>query len=287
MIHIRKSAFQNCRNLEKVILPDYLADIGNGAFCQCKNLKEVIFPRKLEKIDKDAFLGCICLKQAVLPDSITQIGEGAFQGCEMLEYVRLPKSLTELKAYLFSYCIMLSEIKLPETVTQIQTKVFYHCTHLKKLHLPDGMEFLSDDAVDTQSLCTLTYKDITFTNKAKAFACMHMINTHRLDVRIPMTEKISILIQLYYQNPEEEALLLYLKEQFPEIVHILIKENHAELICKIIHAGQIVQKETIDKLIRYAIKEKAYETQVMLTNYKKEQFGFESIEDKAKGLLLD
>ena len=89
------------------------------------------------------------------------------------------------------------------------------------------------------------------------------------------------------QNPAEENLLLYLKEHFSEYIRPLIDGNQAELIRKVVAAGQMIQKETIDDLIRYAIEKQSYETQIMLTDYKREQFGFESIEEKAKGLLLD
>lgn len=287
VIHIRKSAFQNCVNLEQVILPDYLADIGEGAFCQCKGLKKVIFPRRLEKIGKDAFLGCVRLEQAILPDSIAEIEQGAFQGCEKLKSVKLPKLIPELKNYLFSYCTALSQIELPETVTKIGTQTFYYCQNLPELRLPDGLEFLSNDTVDSRHRYKFTYRNIKFTNRGKISVCLYMIRNHKFYVTLPVVEKISILIQMYHQNPDDTMLIVYLKEQFPEIIRPLIDENQAGLLRDVIDAGQMIQKETIDELIRYAIEKQSYETQVMLTNYKNENFGFGSIEDKAKGLLLD
>ncbi|MBR1554005.1 MAG: leucine-rich repeat domain-containing protein, partial [Oscillospiraceae bacterium] len=246
VIHIRKSAFQNCRNLEQVILPDYLVDIGEGAFCQCKSLKDVRFPRRLEKIGRDAFLGCVRLEQAVLPDSVAEIGQGAFQGCEKLKSVRLPKSLTELKDYLFSYCTALSELEIPETVTKIGAQTFYDCQNISELHLPDGLEFISSDALDSGHLCKLTYKGIHFTNRGNASLCVYVISNHKFRVTLPTVEKVSILIQMYHQNPEDNDLILYLKEQFSEIIHPLIDENQAGLIRDVIQAGQMIQKENID-----------------------------------------
>ena len=287
VVHIRKCAFQNCRNLEQVILPDYLADIGEGAFCQCKSLKKVIFPKRLEKISRHAFLGCARLEQAVLPDSIVEIEQGAFHGCERLTSVRLPKFLTELQIDTFNYCTALSEIEIPETVTRIESKAFYDCKSLSELHLPDGLEFLSSDAVDDGHLCRFAYRDIKFTNKGNISTCLYMISSHKFSVRHPIAEKVSILIQMYHQNPEDNSMLLYLKEQFPEIIRPLIDENQAELIREVIHTGQMIQKENIDEFIRYAIEKQSYETQVLLTNYKSEQFGFESIEEKTNRLLLE
>ncbi len=287
VIHIRKSAFQNCRNLEEVILPDYLADIGEGAFCQCRSLKSVTFPRRLEEIGKDAFLGCTSLEQAIIPDSVSILGQGAFQGCEKLKSVKLPKYIKDLKSYLFSYCSALPEIEIPETVTQIGTEVFWNCHSLSEIHLPDALKVISNDVADGQHKYQVTYRGIHFSAGTDAGTCVYMIDNYNFHVTLPIAKKISILIQMYQKNPAEEKLLVPLKEQFPEYIRPLIDENQADLIQQVVTAGQMIQKETIDDLIRYAIAQKSYETQIMLTDYKRRQFGFESIEEKAKGLLLD
>ncbi len=289
VIHIWKSAFQGCRNLEEVILPEYLADIGEGAFCQCQNLKKITFPRRLEKIGKDAFLGCVSLEQAVLPDSVSELGQGAFQGCEKLKSVRLPKHLTELKSYLFSYCASLTEIEIPETVTKIGTQTFWNCQGLSEIHLPDGLEFISNDVIyDYQRpRCYFTYRGIRFSGSRDAGTCVYMIANHNFHVNVPITKKAWIISQMYQQNPTEENLLQYLKEEFPNHIKTMIEENQTNTLRQILDIGQMIQKENIDELIRYAIDKKSYETQIMLTDYKRKQFGFESAEEKAKGLLLE
>lgn len=288
VIHIRKSAFQNCRNLEEVILPDYLADIGEGAFCQCRSLKSVTFPRRLEEIGKDAFLGCTSLEQAIIPDSVSILGQGAFQGCEKLKSVKLPKYIKDLKSYLFSYCSALPEIEIPETVTQIGTEVFWNCHSLSEIHLPDALKVISNDVADGQHKYQVTYRGIHFSAGTDAGTCVYMIDNYNFHVTLPIDKKISILIQMYQKNPDEERLLQYLKgKDFLIEVVLLISENQTAVIREIVSAGQLIPKGAVDKMIRLAIEKKTYEIQVLLTDYKRRQFGFESIEEKAKGLLLD
>lgn len=66
----------------------------------------------------------------------------------------------------------------------------------------------------------------------------------------------------------------------------LIFINEMDTLKKIISL-KLIQKNSVDALIRYANEQKQFEMQVLLTNYKREHFGFESIEDKAKNLFLD
>ena len=51
-------AFQNCFQLEEVILPDGLEGIGKGAFFNCDNLESIIIPESVTWIDYNAFDNC-------------------------------------------------------------------------------------------------------------------------------------------------------------------------------------------------------------------------------------
>ena len=59
-----------------VVIPE--TRIGNGAFEDCKSLTSVTIPDGVTKIDEYAFRGCENLTSITIPDSVTYIGEDAF-----------------------------------------------------------------------------------------------------------------------------------------------------------------------------------------------------------------
>ena len=74
-------AFCNCPDLETIILPQSVRQIGKYAFNNCLNLSFVNLNEGLEKIDENAFSGCKRLTTIHLPDSIKFVGNNAFVGC--------------------------------------------------------------------------------------------------------------------------------------------------------------------------------------------------------------
>lgn len=50
----------------------------------CQNLQELVLPKGLKQIGRYAFYGCTSLKMLTLPDSVCNIGAGLFVGCKNL-----------------------------------------------------------------------------------------------------------------------------------------------------------------------------------------------------------
>lgn len=59
---IKEKAFQSCKNIEKVILPDSLESIESKTFANCHNLKEINLPETLRSIGDRCFLKCALKK---------------------------------------------------------------------------------------------------------------------------------------------------------------------------------------------------------------------------------
>jgi hypothetical protein len=74
-------AFCNCPDLETIILPQSVRQIGKYAFNNCLNLSCVNLNDGLAKIDDNAFSGCKQLHSIHLPDSVKFVGNNAFMGC--------------------------------------------------------------------------------------------------------------------------------------------------------------------------------------------------------------
>ena len=84
---IQASAFEDCTNLEKVVIGNSITTIKNYAFRDCTALEEVIIGNSVQVIEACVFEGCESLEAIVIPASVTQIGNAAFYECDALETV--------------------------------------------------------------------------------------------------------------------------------------------------------------------------------------------------------
>lgn len=67
VIAISHGAFQNCQDVEEIILPNSVKMIYIGAFSYCNKLKNVQFPEKVIYLDDYLFEGSNSIKEVILP----------------------------------------------------------------------------------------------------------------------------------------------------------------------------------------------------------------------------
>lgn len=87
-------AFENCKNMTSVALPNTITTISNSAFKNCDKLVNITIPTSVTFIDGSAFYDCDDLTSIVIPDSLTTIESYAFYSCDKLSNLYLGKSLT-------------------------------------------------------------------------------------------------------------------------------------------------------------------------------------------------
>ena len=75
---IGDEAFDHCKDLTSVTIPDTVTSIGVGAFCNCNDLTSVTIPNSVTSIGASAFYLCPKLKNIIIPSSVTSIGKAAF-----------------------------------------------------------------------------------------------------------------------------------------------------------------------------------------------------------------
>lgn len=75
---IADSAFNKCKMITSVKIPDGVTIIGENAFRDCTNLTEVTIPDSVQTIRFGAFFGCASLKNVLIPAGVTDIGNYAF-----------------------------------------------------------------------------------------------------------------------------------------------------------------------------------------------------------------
>lgn len=201
-------AFQDCRNLSNVKLPNSLTLIYNDAFSNCTSLASVIIPDSVTSIGDDAFLGCISLKsieisdnnknyssvdgvlfnknKSVLviypagktdsvysiPNSVTSIGNSAFSECTNLSNITITDSVISIGDFAFSNSTSLRSVTIPDSVTIIGVSAFYDCKNLINVTLPDSITSIDYSVFsDCTSLTNITIPDSVTNIGDSAFEC--------------------------------------------------------------------------------------------------------------------
>lgn len=96
VIKIAQEAFDFCKTLQSVWIPDSVTAIGTRAFNHCIALRAVRLSAGLKRIGNSAFCECSSLVSVEIPEGVTSIGQWAFDGCDSLNCITLPKSVRSI-----------------------------------------------------------------------------------------------------------------------------------------------------------------------------------------------
>lgn len=165
LVIIGGSAFSDNVNLEEIVLPGTVTEIGNFAFANCDNLNKVTFKAPAAAVDGEddaavptltvgdsAFLNCKALTDDFkLPSYTTHIGAAAFQGCEFTKFT-IPESVTYIGLAAFWGSETLEEVTflctgdltIASGSANNATKggAFSNCTALTRVDLPANLTAL-------------------------------------------------------------------------------------------------------------------------------------------------
>ena len=128
-----------------VIIPKYIVyqntkyavwRIGDGAFEGCKDLKSIVIPDSVFVIGHSAFSDCISLSSVTMPDSIKFIFSAAFSNCTSLETITIPNNVKDLSSHMFMGCSKLKEVILHNHITTIGAASFVDCSAIEKIVIP-------------------------------------------------------------------------------------------------------------------------------------------------------
>ena len=93
---IGKFAFNSCRNLTEINIPDSVQSFAMGSFRRCMTLKEINLPAGMKAIPGHCFVFCEKLTSVTIPESVESIGDWAFAGCSGLTEFRIPANVQTL-----------------------------------------------------------------------------------------------------------------------------------------------------------------------------------------------
>ena len=107
--------------------------IGSFAFDWCRGLTSVTIPDSVTNIGNSAFADCSGLTSLTMSDGVTGIGSGAFKGCSGLAD---QNGFVIINNTLCDYLGTSSEIVIPDGVTSIGSSAFLGCSGLTSVTIP-------------------------------------------------------------------------------------------------------------------------------------------------------
>lgn len=157
---IGDEAFEECRDVTEITIPDTVSYIGFKAFTRtsvkeivvpdgvsvlryrtfdsCTELEKVVLPEGLTEIEYNAFAGCSKLSEVNIPSSVTKIGSSAFRSTAITSVV-IPDGISSL-SNVFHSCTSLETVELPESLKEIGRSCFYSCSSLAMINLPENLQ---------------------------------------------------------------------------------------------------------------------------------------------------
>lgn len=117
-------AFDGCKDIQEIVIPDCVTDIGGYAFYNCSSLKKIFISNNIKRIDDYSFYNCTSLESVDIPNSVKSIGESAFSGCSSLKIIDIPNSIEEIGSKAFFNCTSLTSIDIPNSIKKVGQEAF-------------------------------------------------------------------------------------------------------------------------------------------------------------------
>ena len=169
-------AFNFCRSLTNINIPNSVTNIGDSVFCACSSLFNINIPSRVVNMNGNPFCDwngdlhndskAFIYEQQVLfnkdkttliayrskdtnyiiPNSVTNIGDHAFYNCESLTNINIPNSVTNIEDEAFCGCESLTSINIPNSVINIGSFAFDGCNSLTSINIPNNVPNIEDGA---------------------------------------------------------------------------------------------------------------------------------------------
>ena len=139
-------AFELCRSINRIDIPDSVTNIGNNAFYGCRSLTNIKIPNCVTNIEDNVFAYCRSLSNIIIPNCVINIGEGAFRNCNSLISIKIPVCVTNIGNSAFWCCKSLTCVNIPNSVTTIGMGAFGGCKSLTNINIPNSVTNIEDGA---------------------------------------------------------------------------------------------------------------------------------------------
>ena len=177
VVSIDDEAFNTCRGLKSVTIPNSVTQIGQYAFYSCSSLIGITIPSSVTLIGREAFKGCSSLNSIIVEsgntifdsrnncNAIIQTETNTLiTGCKN---TIIPESVTDIISYAFLKCNGLTSITIPKNIMYIGRGAFEGCADLTSIIVSNENRFY-----DSRNNCNAIIETATNTLIA---GCMNTI----------------------------------------------------------------------------------------------------------------
>ena len=186
---IPDNAFNGCKSLSIIKLPNGITSIGNNAFQDCTSLYTIEIPENVTSIGDNAFSSCNDLVNIIIPKSLAFIGSSAFyqnyptprniyisdltNWCKiefksqplsgggnlyidrkLITDLEIPSDITTISNDAFSGCASIVNLTIGNNIETIGVYAFADCYNLLNISIANNVNKLGDSAF--QSCTNLT-----------------------------------------------------------------------------------------------------------------------------------
>ena len=163
---IDSPAFENCKRLPKVVLPEGLTTLGNCAFLNCASLTSVTFPSTLTTINgNNHFMGTALTEVIGLENTkLTKMTYQMFRGVKTWkpDVIKLPNTVTVLETFSFAD-VGVKKVILGSSLVTINNEAFTGCKSMTEFVLPSTLTTINFNN-STARLFFVTSTDTTYLN---------------------------------------------------------------------------------------------------------------------------
>lgn len=123
VVEIKKDAFYQHKNLEKIVLPNNLEEITGAPFYRCYSLKNVTIPKNVATISGNPFFRCVLLENIFIDENNKNFvsKNGVLYNKDLTVLYAYPEGKTD------------KEFIVPNTVTRFYSDCFGYKPKFKKL----------------------------------------------------------------------------------------------------------------------------------------------------------
>ena len=144
---VEANAFNGCKNLESVKIPNSVTEIKFQAFGNCEKITNIKIPDSVKLIDSRGFFKCKSLKEIDFGNGVERLGMESFYECESLTEINIPSNVKEIGGFSFEYCRNLKSVFIPKDVWLYHpSSIFSGCESLIEIKVhEDNPNYASDE----------------------------------------------------------------------------------------------------------------------------------------------